>query len=350
MKETLEAMNIHHITTSYYNPQANGAIERSHRTLIDILSKKIRDDPTTWDLYINHSLAAIRFHISDTRQMSPYFCVFSRDPTMALDSVMTPRKRYMGEEFHKVALEQQHKSFVQVHRHLRQAKKQQKEYGDKNSKEQELTVGSPVYLRNHRRTKLDNKWTPYYRVVKQTGPVSFVVRNQLTGEQTKAHARHLRLAKLDHWEIPANKVNRPLRKSTLVMPPNESEYSSSENEEGDGIQQAINMRLVERSDSSDEEDIPLAELRRRLQARKVIQENQPEIIGDNETDNEIDNENSDMSDSDSNNISSQSPLSTPPKSIEDEMMDISIIQKAYKQSKRNENKLKQTIKVLASLS
>ena len=67
------------------------------------------------------------------------------------------------------------------------------------------------------------------------------------------------------------------------------------------------MRRVERSDSSDEDDIPLAELRRRLQARKLMQENQPEVVRGNESNNEMDKENSDMSDSDSNNISSQSP-------------------------------------------
>ena len=36
----------------------------------------------------------------------------------------------MGEEPHKLGLEQQHKSFVLVHRHLKRAKKRQAKYAD----------------------------------------------------------------------------------------------------------------------------------------------------------------------------------------------------------------------------
>ena len=40
----------------------------------------------------------------------------------------------MGEEPHMLGLEQQHKSFVLVHRHLKRAKKRQAKYADRNSK------------------------------------------------------------------------------------------------------------------------------------------------------------------------------------------------------------------------
>jgi transposase InsO family protein len=40
MQETLNALKINQITTSFYYPQSNANIERFHRTLHDILSKK----------------------------------------------------------------------------------------------------------------------------------------------------------------------------------------------------------------------------------------------------------------------------------------------------------------------
>ena len=40
MQETLNALKINKITTSFYYPQRNANIERFHRTLHDILSKK----------------------------------------------------------------------------------------------------------------------------------------------------------------------------------------------------------------------------------------------------------------------------------------------------------------------
>ena len=47
VKETLDALNIHHITTSYYCPQANGKVERFHRTMVDIMAKKIKENTNT---------------------------------------------------------------------------------------------------------------------------------------------------------------------------------------------------------------------------------------------------------------------------------------------------------------
>ena len=289
VRETLEAMNIHHVKTSYYSPQSNGKVERFHRTMVDVMAKKIQENVQTWDLYLNQTLAAIRFHTSEPTKTSPFFLLYNRDVVLPLDTILKPRRRYQGEDLHKIALEQQHKSFTSVHRHLKQAKKKQKEYVDRTAKEETIQVGDPVYLRNHRRkSKLDNKWTPYYRVVEQTGPVSFKVRNQLTGDVTKAHARHLRLANLDEWSLPKENLGRPLRKSTYVVPPEESEDDSDVQEEP-ALEKVIKRTRKERSDSEDEDDIPLMELRKRLLAQK---QREAEVLT---SDDEVGRENEEVS-------------------------------------------------------
>ncbi|KAL5015613.1 hypothetical protein ScPMuIL_007301, partial [Solemya velum] len=62
-----------------------------------------------------------------------------------------------------VALQEQHKSFIWVHKHLKEVKQKQKEYSDRNSKEIQFQIGDPVYLKNHRKmSKLDGRWLPYY--------------------------------------------------------------------------------------------------------------------------------------------------------------------------------------------
>ncbi|XP_069114496.1 uncharacterized protein [Argopecten irradians] len=106
----------------------------------------------------------------------------------------------------------------------------------------------------------------YKRIIEQTGPVSFKVRNQLTGEVTKTHARHLRIANVDEWELPKDNIGRPLRKSTYVVPP---ESSSEESEEETSLKRVIRYRRQERSDSDSGDDIPLMELRQRLRTREL---------------------------------------------------------------------------------
>ena len=121
MQEVCEELNIKHIKTSFYHPQGNAKIERFHRTLHDILSKLTADNPKSWDLFLNQALAAIRFNPSDTTKMSPFFALYNRDPVLPLDNILQPRRKYHGEQYHKIALERQHKSFLLVHKFQKRA-------------------------------------------------------------------------------------------------------------------------------------------------------------------------------------------------------------------------------------
>ena len=49
MAETLKDMNVDHATTSFCHLQSNAKVERFHRTLHDIMSKKMEDDLMIWD-------------------------------------------------------------------------------------------------------------------------------------------------------------------------------------------------------------------------------------------------------------------------------------------------------------
>ena len=71
MKETLRTLNIHNVTTSFYHPQFNAKVERFHRTLHDILAKKLADRLDTWNLYLNQVLSAIRFNVSEATDYTP---------------------------------------------------------------------------------------------------------------------------------------------------------------------------------------------------------------------------------------------------------------------------------------
>ncbi|VDI00604.1 Hypothetical predicted protein, partial [Mytilus galloprovincialis] len=252
----------------------NAKIERFHRTLHDVLSKLIEDHSTTWDLYLNQALAAIRFNINESTQLSPFYALYNRDPVLPLDNILQPRRKYNGEEYHKIALQQQHKSFMLVHKTMKKSKQKQAKYANKNSKDIKFEVGNPVFYKNHRRaSKLSKKWTPYYRIIEQTSPVSFILKNQLDGTTTKAHAEQIRLAKLD-WEIPNNNQGRALRKAAYVVPIESQSEDSSDDESIDSdtpLNQIAKRYKKERENSDYEDDIPLMELSKKLRGRKFFQ-------------------------------------------------------------------------------
>ena len=147
MKQTLQEMNISHVTTSYYHPQVNSKVEQFHWTLHDVMSKKASGSLDTWDIYLNQVLGAIRFNVNESTKSSPFLLLYNHDPVLPIDNFLRPRRRHLGEDPHKIGLKQQHKSFVMVHQHLKKAKGRQSRYAGKNSQYTDFPVGDPVYLK-----------------------------------------------------------------------------------------------------------------------------------------------------------------------------------------------------------
>ena len=71
---------------------------------------------------------------------------------LPVDNLLKYRRKYRGDEIHKIILQEQHKAFVTVRNNLKKAKKRQARYADKNAKVIDFEIGDPVYYRNNRRT------------------------------------------------------------------------------------------------------------------------------------------------------------------------------------------------------
>ncbi len=119
----MTALKINHVLTSVYHPQSNSKVERFHRTLHDILSKKLEGDPQFWDLALAQSLASTRFCISSTTKFSPFLLLYNRDVVLPIDNLMKPRRKYQGEDLHQIILQEQHKAFQMVRRNLKKLRK-----------------------------------------------------------------------------------------------------------------------------------------------------------------------------------------------------------------------------------
>ena len=125
MNENLARLNFDHVLTSVYHPQSNSKVERFHITLHDILSKKVASHPQTWDLHLYHCFAAIRFNVSESSKFSPFYLLYNRDLVLPVDNILRPRRKYLGEDYHEIALQEQHKSNVAVRNNLKKAKVKQ---------------------------------------------------------------------------------------------------------------------------------------------------------------------------------------------------------------------------------
>ena len=123
MRETFRELNNQHITTTPYNPQSNAKVERFHKTLADVLAKLAEHNRGNWDLFLIQALAAVRFSVNETTKFSPYHLVYCWGVVLPIDNLLRPRRKYLGEDHHRIILEQQHKIFTQVRRRIRRAQK-----------------------------------------------------------------------------------------------------------------------------------------------------------------------------------------------------------------------------------
>ena len=79
---------------------------------------------------------------------------------------------------------------------------------------------------------MDDRWLPHYRVIKKTGPYSYLIQNQKTGKNKRAHAEDLQAAAInDLWDVPQNRDKRPTRYVTHDMSDSESDITSDSDDE-----------------------------------------------------------------------------------------------------------------------
>ena len=141
-------------------------------------------------------MAAIRFNVSESLKFSPFFLLYNRDVVLPLDKILKPRRTYAGEDA-QIALEQHHKSFVLVHKHLKRARKRQKKYADKKAKDEHYEVGDPVYYSVPKKSKLSLGWKPYYRITEKSSPVNLRIKHKLDGSVIPCHVDNIRKAQVD---------------------------------------------------------------------------------------------------------------------------------------------------------
>ena len=106
----------------------------------------------------------------------------------------------------------------------------------------------------------------------------------------------LRKANVDTWQISKDANGKRLRDAAYVIPPKASESESeSDSDPDDNIPLAkmIKIHRQERETSEDEDDIPLMELRKRLNYRELRQNKKEDIkVKDMEYDDEVSSDNS----------------------------------------------------------
>ena len=89
IEEIVKMLGVNHVTTTSYNPQCNGLVERMNKTIATSLSHYVASDHKDWDVYLPLVVFSINTAKQDTTQYSPFQLVYGRSPTLPIDVTLT---------------------------------------------------------------------------------------------------------------------------------------------------------------------------------------------------------------------------------------------------------------------
>ena len=152
--------------TAPYHPQSNGRIEGFHHFLKSCMTKHI-STTMEWDQVVHLATAAYNFFPNEHSKESPFFLMFGRDPRVPLNTLLTPKIRYMGTEENILSLEALQKIYHLVAENLKIAKerlhKNQQAYPTK------LKTEDMVMIKTHAEGQFQPIYKGYYRIVSFKG-------------------------------------------------------------------------------------------------------------------------------------------------------------------------------------
>ncbi|KAK3109186.1 hypothetical protein FSP39_024820 [Pinctada imbricata] len=201
IQQLCKIYNIKKSRTTAYHPQGNGQCERFNRTLHDLLRSLSPARKRKWPEYIKELVFSYNVTPHASTGYSPYFLMYGRQPNLPVDFLLGRNSdendvdididRWV--ELHSEKLSFAYKCALQE---SRKNEKQRKQLHDSGKSENELSVGTKVYIRNRGikgRDKIQDKWKsdpfivigkPFKSVYtvkpeKDVGPVKNVNRSEL---------------------------------------------------------------------------------------------------------------------------------------------------------------------------
>ena len=170
------------IKSSAYHPESQGALERFHSTLKNMLRAYCFENGKEWDEGVNLVLFAVRESVQESLGFCPFELVFGhnvRGPLKLLKEKWLqnePELVQMSDYVCKLR-ERLSKARELAHKNLRSSQTKMKEWYDTNTRERVFKVGDEVLVLSPKmENPLDIRYHGPYEIVKRVGDVDYVLK------------------------------------------------------------------------------------------------------------------------------------------------------------------------------
>jgi transposase InsO family protein len=186
-RETCRILGVKQINSSAYHPQANGQIERYHKTMNQGLSHYVNASGTNWDTLVPFYLMGYRATPHCSSGYSPYYLLHGREmilPTLQdLKAKLTPEARNTEHASRLEKLKSTLKSaYKLVRENNRRSYVKNKEYYDRRATERNFQKDDVVYLFNPvkkpgQSSKFWSPWTGPWKVTARLSKLNYRIEN-----------------------------------------------------------------------------------------------------------------------------------------------------------------------------
>jgi hypothetical protein len=164
-------LKIKKIKCTAYHPESNGALERTHRVLVEYLRCFILEDQSNWDKWLPYATFVFNTTPHTSTGFTPHELMFGRKPNIpGVLQKETPETQYVYDNYIKELQSRLQSSYQTARANLESRKERSKEYYDRNVNTPLFTVGDKVLLhdekiRRGRSAKLSPPFIGPYEII-----------------------------------------------------------------------------------------------------------------------------------------------------------------------------------------
>lgn len=160
MREWADQHGVQILYTTPYHPQANGLIERMHRTLKTVLAQLCKGYPLRWPTFLGECQAQMNMAVHSSTGVSPYVAFFARQPPRGITAPL-------------VTVQSERSEVQRLKRMIKDAsvtsQRRYRAVANRKRKAEKVPIGSLVWVKSETTlpgtcSKLNAKWKGPYKV------------------------------------------------------------------------------------------------------------------------------------------------------------------------------------------
>jgi len=164
--ETCKLIGVKRINTTLYHPQANGALERSHRTLGEYLRHYVDADQQNWDTYIPYAMFIYNSSEHQSTGKQPYALLYGRILQVPTSLTKPPEPQYNYDHYQETLKQRLREAHQIARERLMKNKIKTKASYDQTSNPIAIHVNNRALIQDKtRKGKLSPKWLGPYVVL-----------------------------------------------------------------------------------------------------------------------------------------------------------------------------------------